>query len=119
MVTHRQWTDSSAARMLVSRQGVGRIRHLSGKILWIQALVLQQEVSVGQVPTAWNYSDIGTKPLARNRLLVLLNQLGASDPDTLQMDGQEEFEIAADRVQSTIPETPCKGSFSHGSDLGP
>ena len=105
--------------MLVSRQGVGRIRHLSGKILWIQALVLQQEVSVGQVPTAWHYSDIRTNPLARNRLLVLLNQLGASDPDTLQMDGQEEYEIAAERVQSTIPETPCAGSFSHGSDLGP
>ena len=30
MVTHQQWTDNSA-RMLVSRQGVGRIRHLSGK----------------------------------------------------------------------------------------
>ena len=58
MVTHQQWTDNSAAQMLVSRQGVGRIRHLSRK--WIQTLVLQQEVSVGQVPTGWNYSDIGT-----------------------------------------------------------
>ena len=34
-VTHQQWTDNSAARMLASRQGVGRIRHPSGKILWI------------------------------------------------------------------------------------
>lgn len=32
-VTHQQRTDTSAARMLVQRQGVGHIRHLSGKIL--------------------------------------------------------------------------------------
>ena len=56
-------------------------RCLSGKIVWIQALVLQQEVSVGQIPTAWNYSDIGTKPLSRNRLVVLLSQLCPTDPD--------------------------------------
>ena len=97
MVTHQQWTDNSAAQMLVSRQGVGRIRHLSRK--WIQTLVLQQEVSVGQVPTAWKYSDIGTKRLARNRLLVLLNQLGAGDPDILHMVGQDEYEIAVARMQ--------------------
>ena len=100
MVTHQQWNDNSAARMLVSRQGVARIRHPSGKILWIQALVLQQEVSVGQIPTAWNYSDVRTKPLAKNRRLALLNQLGASDAETLQSLGQEEYEIAAERTQN-------------------
>ena len=77
LVTHHQWTDNSAARMLVSSQG--RIRHLSGKILWIQSLVLEQQVTIGQVPTLWNCSDIGTKPFARNRMMVLLNQLGATD----------------------------------------
>ena len=99
-VTHQQWTDNSAARMLASRQGVGKIRHLSGKILWIQSMVLQQQVSIGQVPTAWNYSDIGTKPLSKSRLLALMNQLGATDPDTMAMIGQEEYEVAAEQIQS-------------------
>ena len=36
----------------------------------------------------------------RNRLLALLNQLGASDPGTLQNVGQEEYEIAAERTQN-------------------
>jgi len=85
--------------MLVQRQGVGRIRHPSGKILWIQSLVLQDEVTVGQIPTAWNYSDVGTKPLARNRLLALLNQLGVTDPITFQSVGQEEYELAAVKTQ--------------------
>lgn len=87
-VEHFQWTDNSAARQLVARQGVGRIRDLSGKLLWIQDLVLSKQ----QIPTQWNYIGIGTKPLTKSRLMVLLNQNGAIDPGNLQMVGQEEFE---------------------------
>ena len=32
-VIHVQFTDSSSARQLASRQGCGRVRHLSGKVL--------------------------------------------------------------------------------------
>jgi hypothetical protein len=38
-VEHIQFTDSSSARQLASRQGCGKVRHLSGKILWIQERV--------------------------------------------------------------------------------
>jgi hypothetical protein len=98
-----QWTDNSAARQLVCRQGVGRIRHLSGKLLWVQGLVLEKEISVGQVPTEWNYSDIGTKPLNRTRMLMLLNQIGAIDsidPISMHMVGQEEYEAVSKRMMS-------------------
>ena len=63
-----QWVDNSAARQLIERQGVGRVRHLSGKILWMQSLVLEKQIKLGQVPTQWNVSDVGTKPLAKQRL---------------------------------------------------
>ena len=99
-----QWVDNSAARQLIERQGVGKVRHLSGKILWMQSLVLEKEVNVGQVATQWNLSDIGTKPLAKQRLLVLLNQIGACDPETLEMIGEEEFKAFEERVfgQKTV-----------------
>ena len=95
-----QWTDNSAARQLVCRQGVGRIHHLGGKLLWIQGLVLEKEISVGQVPTEWNYSDIGTKPLNRTRMLVWLNQVGAIEPVSMRMVGQEEFETFSETLLS-------------------
>ena len=63
-----QWVDNSAARQLIERQGVGHVRHLSGKILWMQSLVLEKQIKLGQVPTQWNVSDVGTKPLAKQRL---------------------------------------------------
>ena len=98
-IEHIHWVDNSAARQLVSRQGVGKIRHLSGKILWIQNLVLQSELVVGQIPTEWNCSDIGTKALQKARLLVLLNMMKAMDPESHDMLGQEEFEQAAQKFE--------------------
>jgi hypothetical protein len=93
-----QWVDNSAARQLIEPQGVGKIRHLSGEILWMQTLVLEKQVHVGQIATQWNVSDIGTKPLSKQRLLILLHQVGACDPDTLNMVGQEELETFEERV---------------------
>ena len=43
-VSHYLMTDSSSARQLASKQGVGKIRHLDGKILWAQQHVLSGDV---------------------------------------------------------------------------
>ena len=64
------YTDSSSARQLVSRQGCGKIRHLSGKIFWVQSKIKDKEVEL------LNVSDIGTKALSRKRLLGLLAEAG-------------------------------------------
>ena len=99
-VQHFQWTDNSAARQLVARQGVGRIRHLSGKILWIQQCVLSGDVSMGQVPTLMNFSDIGTKCLPKGRLNFLLHEIGAMDPATLELVGEEEHAMVVEQQRN-------------------
>ena len=71
---HIHWVDNSAARQLVAGQGVGKIRHLSGKIFWIRARV-------------------------QARLLTLLHMLGAMDAETHEMLGQEEYELATQKFQ--------------------
>lgn len=60
--------------------------------------MLSKQLAVGQIPTEWNYSDIGTKPLKKSRLMILLNQIGAMDPINLEMVGQEEFDAVASRL---------------------
>ena len=97
-IQHFQWTDNSAARQLAASQGVGRIRHLSAKILWIQQEVLAGNVAVGQVPTSLNLSDVGTKVLSRNRLYALMFEIGAINPDTLELVGQEEHTIMVEQM---------------------
>ena len=97
-VEHWQWTDNQAARQLVSKQGVGKIRHLAGQLLWIQEKVMAQELMVGQVPAALNCSDVGTKALSKARLFLLMNQMGAISAETGEPVGQEEFEEASKRM---------------------
>ena len=69
---HFQFTDSSSARQLASRQGSGKVRHLSGKLLWIQEKTADNTFKLRQVPTTLNVADIGTKALSRQRLFYLL-----------------------------------------------
>ena len=56
-------TDASAALAVANRQGTGRIRHLSVKVLWIQQAVRQQLAKVVKIPTDRNLADLGTEPL--------------------------------------------------------
>ena len=90
-VEHHQFTYNSAARQLISRQGVGRIRHLSGKLLWMQSKVMDGSVVIHQVPTLWNFSDVGTKSLPRARLLFLLCGIGMVDAKTTEPLGMDEY----------------------------
>eukprot|EP00435_Cladocopium_sp_Y103_P004588 s1075_g1.t1 len=106
------FTDADG--QLVLRQGVGRIRHLSGKIFWIQSLVLDKEVEIGQIPTEWNCSYIGAKALAKKRLLMLLNQIGAMSPESLEPIGQEEFEEASEGSWESVVEARCEVGYAVG-----
>ena len=77
--------DSAAARGILARQGVGRIRHLSCRILWLQQLVKQRSKVVPSTDTpelfhlvsgvsgSNNIADLGTKRLGKTRLAELMN----------------------------------------------
>ena len=47
-------TDASAARGVILRQGVGKVRHLHVKQLWIQDAVAAGELIVVKIPRAQN-----------------------------------------------------------------
>ena len=65
VVDHFLFTDSPSARQLSMRQGAGKIKHLSGKILWIQQWVMEGKNVLVQVPTLWTFLT-----LARNHVAV-------------------------------------------------
>ena len=64
--------DNMAARTLATRQGVGRMRHVSGKLLWLQENTTNGEFEMRPVATADNVSDLGTKSLKADRVTKLL-----------------------------------------------
>ena len=59
------WTDSAAAKACVSTRGLGRMRHLEVKDLWMQGLVRDGRLRVAKVRGDRNPADVLTKYLDR------------------------------------------------------
>lgn len=70
-------TDSSAARSMVQRQGIGRV-HLDASLLWVQQKESERAFSVAAIPSELNCADIA-KNLTRKRLLGLLYMIKMID----------------------------------------
>ena len=56
-------TDSSAAKSFVGRQGLGKMKHLEIRDLWLQKEVNEGKVVVHKVLGTENPPDLGTKIL--------------------------------------------------------
>ena len=88
-VVLKAFTDSSACRGTCARQGVGRIKHLAVRLLWLQQAIRAGRLTVHSVPTQQNPADIGTKPLTAKRIQLLLYILNFRNDD--QRIGEEEY----------------------------
>ena len=85
--------DSSSARSLAMRSGVGRIRHLSARVMWVQELTRSGLLQVRSIPTLVNPADVGTKPLTAKRIAVLANLIGLVDKDETPLGIEEALEV--------------------------
>ena len=75
--------DNSAARSLLVKCGVSRIRHLDCRLLWCQGLVKSGHLSVKPIAGLQNPSDIATKVLSSERIKYLLGLAGMYNNDGL------------------------------------
>lgn len=64
---------SSAARAILQRIGVGKVRHLEVKTLWAQDVIQRHQAVVQAVSGKENLADVGTKIHPRARLEELKN----------------------------------------------
>eukprot|EP00435_Cladocopium_sp_Y103_P032112 s1247_g8.t1 len=88
-VQHVCLVDNSATRQISNKKGSGRLRHVSGKLLWIQDQTSSGILDVKQVSTTFNVGDIGTKPLSKQRLYALMCWCNIHDKDN-NCIGEEE-----------------------------
>ena len=72
----RVWTDSSVAKSFVATRGLGKMRHLEVKLLWLQECVQKGRFWVGKVGGATNVADALTKYHGRDRLVALCSPHG-------------------------------------------
>ena len=70
------WVDSSAAKSMTARIGLGKIRHMEVKFLWLQEAVKNRRIEVKKIPGTLNPADALTKPKSRREAADLLEGLG-------------------------------------------
>ena len=70
-------TDSSAAKSVAGRRGLGKLRHVELKYLWVQEAVAKGRISLKKISGVHNPADILTKPKDRTELGRLLCHVGA------------------------------------------
>jgi len=68
-------TGSSAAKGIATRKGVGKIKHLETRTLWVQDQVERRRLSIKKVNGLYNPADVLTKYLGGQRLSDLLTSL--------------------------------------------
>ena len=68
--------DSSAAKGICGRIGLGKIRHLDVALLWLQHHVNDKRIQLLKVSGSDNLADIGTKDVESNRIEKFMKHMG-------------------------------------------
>jgi len=92
-------SDSSAARSMALREGVGRVRHMDSRLLYTQYLAKYEELKIGRLKGTENQADIGTKAHPVEKFEALRKQCGVVASDEIFADG---VEIGALTMTSTM-----------------
>ena len=70
-------SDSSSGRQWCLRSGVGGLKHIDLRVLWLQRGVKKKMFKVKPIPTKLNIADLNTKKMSVQRRKFLLFLLGA------------------------------------------
>ena len=72
------WADASAALGIISRRGLGKVRHLDTSRLWIQEVNARKDFEFSKVAGSKNIADLMTKYLSRETAEMHFNSMGLS-----------------------------------------
>ena len=73
----RIWIDSSAAKGIASRAGLGKLRHLEVSFLWVQQALKDKKFVLRKIAGDKNPADVLTKPLSANEMSAKMEAVGA------------------------------------------
>lgn len=73
----RIWVDSSTAKAIASRIGLGRVRHMEVKYLWAQEAHKDGRFQVLKIAGDRNPADVLTKPKNATEMRDMLEMVGA------------------------------------------
>ena len=78
-VDYRLHVDSSSAKATIRREGVGKVKHLDVRSLWLQQERQQHGLNMMKIPGEQNPADLGTKSHGVQRFEMLKRLIGLKD----------------------------------------
>ena len=72
----RIWVDSTAAKAVASRVGLGKVRHMEVKYIWVQESLRGRRFQIFKVDGTKNPGDVATKPHSAQDIEVILKTIG-------------------------------------------
>ena len=74
----RIWTDSSGAKGAAARRGLGKLRHVELKYLWVQQAAKEGRIEIKKVHGEENPADHLTKPKNKDEMTKHLAKIGGT-----------------------------------------
>ena len=107
--------DNTAVVSISTKLGTARLKHIQGKLLWLQGKVSEGILKLKAVGTNFNVADIGTKALGRVKHLTMCYMLGLTDGG--KAVGEHEYdrlctEEVVRREERQLVRQVCSGSRS-------
>ena len=115
------YSDSSACRGIIGRQGCGKLRHISGRLLWLQDFITRQHLAaLHPIPTLSNPADLMTKSLSAQRIAYLSHLINVRDEASgFRRVGEDEFYAIQEREEAkkfirSVKKLSHGGHTNHG-----
>ena len=100
----RLHTDSTAAKSIGGRQGVGKIKQLDIESLWLQQVVRYKRVAIHKVNTIFNKADLGTKVHPEETFTRLCTLNGYLDSEDLIVQKEEKAVKVTGHIEKKKPD---------------
>jgi hypothetical protein len=72
----RLGVDSTAAKSIAGRMGLGKVRHIELRLMWLQDVVEKGRIELYKVKGLDNPADLGTKPKMIGDIRTLMEKIG-------------------------------------------
>ena len=72
----RLWVDSSSAKAIAERSGLGKVRHMDVRYLWVQEVRRRGGLKIMKIKGEENPADIMTKPKSLEDIRRLTKSVG-------------------------------------------
>ncbi|CAE7201682.1 RE1 [Symbiodinium sp. CCMP2592] len=96
------------------KEGVGKIRHLETKALWVQQGLKEKKFSLHAISTETNPSDIHTKSMAAARFEILRKLLGVINDEAVEKAARATLlcGMLVGSVRNRVPRTAGGGTLA-------